>query len=98
MFVIRDKKTGKYLKRKNRSWHSESFKAKYEGEPDWFKGLFTAKTVDEAKMYATIGGANSFVNSKYGRPCDRLDEIKERLEVVPITLCHIGEECNDHVK
>ena len=95
MFVTRDKKTGKYLKRKNRSWSSESFYSKYSGEPDWFKGLFTAKTVDKAKMYATESGARSFVNSRYARPLDRLDEVQERLEVIPIALCPTGEECHE---
>lgn len=92
MFVIRDIKTGKYLKRKNMSWHSESFQAKWRGEPDWFKGLFTTKTADEAKMYSTRGGANGFINNRYSRPLDRLDEIQERLEVVPIVLCPTGVE------
>lgn len=95
MFVIRDKKTGKYLKRKNKSWASEAFYATYIGKKDWFEGLFTAETVDKAKMYGTESGAGGFVKSGYSRPLDRLDEIKKRLEVVPIALCPTGEECKE---
>lgn len=93
MFVIRDKETGRYLKRKNRSWGSESFYATYDGKTDWFGGMFTAETVDKANIYATRYGAQNFVSSGYNRPLDRLDEISRRLEVVPIALCPTGEEC-----
>jgi len=95
MFVIRDKQTGLYLKRKNRSWHSEWFHAKYDGARDWFEGLFTAKTIDKAKMYSSKTVAEKFVVTTYNRPKEAVSQLKERLEVVHISLCPTGEACDE---